>query len=761
VTAALALFAAALAAPAPAPHRLLVDPRSAAPYFEKGPFREPAERFRQGQWRAAADGFAAALKARKPPPKAEIPRARFLLALAQTNLGRCQDAGPIFERLWREDRLLRPYHAYHAATCRLRRGDAAGAIEWVGRVDRGSVPEAESALIRLDALSARRRWREVEQEGKGYAQRFPSGPRSAEAAFATAVAIEAQGRLSEAAELLRKIWAESRADSWSQRAEARLTSVAARLPPEQQAAAGKRRQDWVARGMVLFDRHQNEASESAFAVSLEGGELDAAAECTARFHLAQSVWKQRNRTRAAPLFAAAEAACQRAGDGDTRARALYQRGRCLSLTGDKEQARVEFARLEADHPDHRLADDARLRAAEAAWEQGDEKAAAELAGTLPDRYPYGDMVGDALWQLAWRAYRAEAWDRARRWLARNRELVPRATTWWAQGRSEYWEGRILEKQRRPREAIGSYQQAVRRYPLAVYALLAFSRLEAIAPQAATSLQRELSRPLEGRGKPGPGRAAGSPSGEARATLDRAVELARIGLGSQSHRELARLTGDGLEGGPDRDLTGTAAMLLDRAGMWNTSHSLVDDKLGAFRLWYPGAGPIDPWALAYPRAFGDLVDEKTRANEVPPELQLALMREESAFNPRAESTANCLGLTMLKPSTARGLVSKEITREELLDPETNLALGARHLAFLLKRYRAVVPAIAAYNAGEGAVARWLRSMGHLPVDEFLEEIPYEETRGYTKRVLASYFAYSWLYAPKDRVPDVRFLDGRRR
>ena len=139
--------------------------------------------------------------------------------------------------------------------------------------------------------------------------------------------------------------------------------------------------------------------------------------------------------------------------------------------------------------------------------------------------------------------------------------------------------------------------------------------------------------------------------------------------------------------------------------------------------------------------------------MPPELQLALMREESAFNPRAESTANCLGLTMLKPSTAKGLLAREVTREQLLDPGTNVAVGNRHLAALLKRFRGVVPAIAAYNAGEGPVARWLRERGHLPVDEFLEEIPYEETRGYTQRVLASFFAYSWLYGRKDRVPDV--------
>jgi soluble lytic murein transglycosylase len=137
--------------------------------------------------------------------------------------------------------------------------------------------------------------------------------------------------------------------------------------------------------------------------------------------------------------------------------------------------------------------------------------------------------------------------------------------------------------------------------------------------------------------------------------------------------------------------------------------------------------------------------------VPPALQLALMREESAFDPRAVSTANCLGLTMLKPETARELLERRVTREALLDPRTNIAGGSRHLAGLLRKFGAVVPAIAAYNAGEGAAARWLRERGHLPTDEFLEEIPFEETRGYTKRVLASYFVYAWLYASGDPVP----------
>ena len=77
-------------------------------------------------------------------------------------------------------------------------------------------------------------------------------------------------------------------------------------------------------------------------------------------------------------------------------------------------------------------------------------------------------------------------------------------------------------------------------------------------------------------------------------------------------------------------------MLTRAGLWNASHALVDDKLGQFRLFYPTAEPSNPWVLAYPRAFRELVEANSRANEVPPELQLALMREESAFDPRAPS-----------------------------------------------------------------------------------------------------------------------------
>jgi soluble lytic murein transglycosylase len=138
-----------------------------------------------------------------------------------------------------------------------------------------------------------------------------------------------------------------------------------------------------------------------------------------------------------------------------------------------------------------------------------------------------------------------------------------------------------------------------------------------------------------------------------------------------------------------------------------------------------------------------------------------MREESAFNPRIESFANAIGLTQMLIKTAKRFANNApVNRDVLMDPAKNLEIGSRFLGFLWKHFGGAQPlAIAGYNAGEGAVDRWLadHAFSSLSLDEFMESIPYDETRNYTKRVLASYFAYCWLYANKP-VPEISFKLG---
>jgi soluble lytic murein transglycosylase len=126
-----------------------------------------------------------------------------------------------------------------------------------------------------------------------------------------------------------------------------------------------------------------------------------------------------------------------------------------------------------------------------------------------------------------------------------------------------------------------------------------------------------------------------------------------------------------------------------------------------------------------------------------------MREESALDPRAVSPVGAIGLTQLMLPTAREVARqlkiRRPSRSDLMNGSLNIRLGARYLGQLIRRFDGSVPlAVAAYNAGGGAVSRWLESKGSMELDEFVEDIPYEETRGYVKRVLRSYAAYRLLY-----------------
>ncbi len=741
------------------------DPRWLEPFFATGPARGAAERFRLDDWDGAAAGFERVV-ARLPA--AERAPGKMLLALAKMNRGDWGEAAALFAELHESYPLLAPYHAYHAARCHLRRGDLSEALAWAARVPPRTVPEAEAVLVKLDALATAQRWAELEAEAGRFLERFPGGPRRAEAMFRRGEALERLGRGAEAAELYRRIWAEAPLEAWSRRAEERLEALAGSLPPPEAARAKARTaKDLVTRGLVLFDRNQNAEAEATFAAALAAPGLDPDLACKAHFHRAQSVFKQRQRPRAAPFFTQAEAACRASMNRDLLVKSLYQGARCLANTGDRTGALGKYAKLELEFPDHSYADDARLRASEIALDAGDEAQAQIFLADLPNRYPTGDQAGEALWRMAFRAWQAGDLDRALTVLDENLRRFPREEIWYAEGRALYWKARILDRKGRRDEAAAHYARAVREYPLSVYALLALERMRGSMREARADLLRELRARVEGR------------AAEKAATWEfapraifadpgflRGVELARLGLGGEARRELAKL---GFAAPESRDAARRSnspegrddalwitAILLDRGRTWSASHAIPRYTLTSYRRAYPAGRGLAEWRLSYPRAFAEIVSSATGAAKVPPALQWAIMREESAFSPRIESFANALGLTQMLVGTAQRFSPTKVTRETLLDPAKNVEIGSRFLSFLLARYNGAAPlAIAGYNAGEGAVDRWLGERGTLELDEFMETIPFDETRNYTKRVLASYFAYSWLYVPAHPVPELSF------
>jgi soluble lytic murein transglycosylase len=151
---------------------------------------------------------------------------------------------------------------------------------------------------------------------------------------------------------------------------------------------------------------------------------------------------------------------------------------------------------------------------------------------------------------------------------------------------------------------------------------------------------------------------------------------------------------------------------------------------------------------YPAAWGDLVAEQADTYHVDPLLMLALMRQESAFDPRAASSAQALGLTQIVPSTARTIAAKlgldDFQLNDLYKPDISVEFGAWYLSQLLGQYHGrVFPTLAAYDAGPGNVSRWMQRFGDDP-DLLVEQIPFSETQTYLRIVYDNYWHYSFLY-----------------
>jgi soluble lytic murein transglycosylase len=143
-----------------------------------------------------------------------------------------------------------------------------------------------------------------------------------------------------------------------------------------------------------------------------------------------------------------------------------------------------------------------------------------------------------------------------------------------------------------------------------------------------------------------------------------------------------------------------------------------------------------------------VQAEARSSGVDPALVYAVMREESAFDPDAVSSANAYGLMQLIVPTAQTLARRDnllVSPAALRRPKLNVTLGCRMLAELSTRFD-VNPllAIPGYNAGPGRPARWLKERPSTEFDLWVELVPFPETRRYTKRVLSSRAVYAFLY-----------------
>lgn len=163
-----------------------------------------------------------------------------------------------------------------------------------------------------------------------------------------------------------------------------------------------------------------------------------------------------------------------------------------------------------------------------------------------------------------------------------------------------------------------------------------------------------------------------------------------------------------------------------------------------------------WKMAFPLAYGQFIEKESQKHSMDPLLVHALIRQESRYDPKALSRSHAMGLMQLLLGTAQGVAKHNgialSSNNQVFEPPTNIALGTAYLAYVLKRHNGnPMLAVASYNGGPNAAAKWMRefqAQGGGDQDILVENIPFQETRDYVRKVFANYWTYENLYLKKE-------------
>ncbi len=343
------------------------------------------------------------------------------------------------------------------------------------------------------------------------------------------------------------------------------------------------------------------------------------------------------------------------------------------------------------------------------------------------KYPKGNYASDALANLFWQAYKLNKYDEAMKLGQIHLRDYPNTN---ASARVMFWMGKIAEKQGLRNEAKGFYQRLLEKYPDDYYAFRA---------------AKKLSFSSHG-------------SGWKTKTSHRLPESEQIMLFPIRHTNISddnltlintiiKLKDYSLLGEIEPDNKVIKSWLLYKEGKYASSAALARDAISELETKPSFSDGI--YKLAYQLHFQEYINNNAKYYRLDAYLVAALIREESYYNPKAGSAAGAMGLMQLMPSTASYIASQKGIKyngsSSLYNPETNITLGCAYLDYAKQKlHNNDLLAVASYNGGPNAVRNWHENLNYDNFDEFIENIPYVETKDYVKKVYRSYWVYLNVY-----------------
>ena len=361
-----------------------------------------------------------------------------------------------------------------------------------------------------------------------------------------------------------------------------------------------------------------------------------------------------------------------------------------------------------------------------------DQSAADVFALMVRQFPGGRFAERAAWKAGWWAYRHDDMATAVKLFETGAANFPRSDfrpPWL------YWSARAKERLGDVGGAHGRYVLAATDYYNSYYGRLALARLgdEAAAVPAAVVESPTLR--------------ATPPPTERQIGLLLSLSLYDLALSETTFARRAF--------GDSPALQATAALAQFRAGR-------LRPGINAMKRAYPqylaaGGESLPPEVLRvlFPLDYWPLLEARATAQSLDPYLVAALAAQESTFDAGIRSSAGAIGLMQIMPATGRSFARRigitPFSTSRLSEPDVNATIGTTYLADLMKQFGGAAYALAGYNAGEHRVVRWKSERPGLPVDEWIDDIPFPETQNYVKRILGTAEDYRRLYGGGLLVP----------
>jgi len=356
-----------------------------------------------------------------------------------------------------------------------------------------------------------------------------------------------------------------------------------------------------------------------------------------------------------------------------------------------------------------------------------------------ESFPQDKQAAGCHWKVAWVHYLRRESDAAEM-LSAHLRLFPASENASA---ALYFLGRIAEGSRDRAAARTYYDEIAHEYPNQYYAMLARDRLKPLASvepsPAAAEFLRTVGLPQRAR------TTVFDASASSKARIERAKMLVSAGLKDWAETELRY----GAQNGDQPHLLAMELAALIGDGEPAQAIRYIKSYAGNYLFLPLDSAPPDFWHLAFPLPYRTDLERFSKQNNLDPFLMAALIRQESEFDAKVTSRANARGLTQIEPATGRELSRKlkipKYTTAKLFQPSLNLQFGTYYLRLVTDQLGGhTEAALAAYNAGMTRAKSWLTWGNFQEPAEFVETVPFTQTRGYIQAVLRNADAYRRIY-----------------